>query len=144
MAKEKSIAASSIVRELFRRGAHKRNQGRTVRLVTAVTFGIVFLLAAWRLNETLAAGEWSDYQWPIPGVLLFAGWWFSYRIVNWPRFADFLIAVEAEMSKVSWPTQTELFRSSLVVIFLIFSLATVLFGFDLFWQFTFQKLGILN
>ena len=121
-----------------------------MRLVTLVTLGIVFLLAAWRLYETLAAGRLDDNQWVrlacffIPGVLLLAGWWFSYRVVNWPRFADFLIAVEAEMSKVSWPTQTELFRSSLVVIFLIFSLATVLFGFDLFWQFTFQKLGILN
>ena len=33
-----------------------------------------------------------------------------------PAFADFLIAVEAEMNKVSWPTRTELFRGSMVVI----------------------------
>ena len=146
MAKEKSIAASSILSELFQLGAHKRNQGRTVRLVTSVTFGVVFALAAWRLNETLSAGVLSGYPWVrvTPGVLLLAGWWFSYRIVNWPRFADFLIAVEAEMSKVSWPSQTELFRSSLVVIFLIFSMATLLFGFDMFWQFTFRFFGILN
>jgi preprotein translocase subunit SecE len=150
MAKEKSIAASSIIGELFQIGAHKRNQGRTVRLVTSVTFGVVFALAAWRLNETLSAATLSEN--PLvnrlirvsPGVLLLAGWWFSYRVVNWPRFADFLIAVEAEMSKVSWPTQTELFRSSLVVIFLIFSMAALLFGFDMFWQFTFQFFGILN
>ncbi len=150
MAKEKSIAASSILSELFQLGAHKRNQGRTVRLVTAVTFGIVFFLAAWRLYETLSAGRLDDRQWvklacySVPGVLLFAGWWFSYRVVNWPRFADFLIAVEAEMSKVSWPSQTELFRSSLVVILLIFSMAALLFGFDMFWQFTFRFFGILN
>ncbi len=144
MAKEKSIASSSILSELFQLGAHKRNQGRTVRLVTSVTIAIVVALGAWRLHETFAAGSLSDYQWVIPSALLFAGWWFSYRIVNWPKFADFLIAVEAEMSKVSWPSQTELFRSSLVVIFLIFSLASVLFGFDLFWQYTFKLLGILN
>ncbi len=146
MAKEKSIAASSILSELFQLGAHKRNQGRTVRLVTSVTFGIVFALAAWRLNETLAATDLSDNRWVrvTPGVVLFGGWWFCYRIVNWPRFADFLIAVEAEMSKVSWPTQTELFRSSLVVIFLIFSMAALLFGFDMFWQATFRFFGILN
>ena len=35
-------------------------------------------------------------------VLAF-GLWLGYRIVNVPQFADFLIAVEAEMNKVSWP-----------------------------------------
>ena len=32
--------------------------------------------------------------------------------MNMPRFADFLIAVEAEMNKVSWPSKAELIRSS--------------------------------
>jgi len=41
---------------------------------------------------------------------------------------DFLIAVEAEMNKVSWPSRAELVRSAAVVIFVIFLLATVLFG----------------
>ncbi len=77
MAKEKSIASSSILSELFQLGAHKRNQGRTVRLVTSVTIGVVFALAAWRLNETLSAGTLSDNKWVrvTPGVLLLAGWW---------------------------------------------------------------------
>ncbi len=33
------------------------------------------------------------------------GLWLCFRLVNMPRFADFLIAVEAEMNKVSWPTR---------------------------------------
>ena len=37
-------------------------------------------------------------------MLLAAGLWASYRLVNVPAVADFLIAVEAEMNKVSWPT----------------------------------------
>ena len=60
-----------------------------------------------------------------------------------PKFADFLIAVEAEMTKVSWPTQTELVRSSLVVIFFIVSLAAILFMFDLVWRTVFQFIGII-
>lgn len=36
------------------------------------------------------------------GLLLF---WVSYRVVNMPVFADFLIATEAEMNKVSWTTR---------------------------------------
>jgi preprotein translocase SecE subunit len=70
----------------------------------------------------------------IPGVLLVASMWGSYRLVNVPGFADFLIAVEAEMNKVSWPTRVELFRASMVVMILIFSLAIVLAAFDSFWR----------
>jgi preprotein translocase subunit SecE len=64
--------------------------------------------------------------------------------VNIPRFADFLIAVEAEMNKVSWPARQELIRSSLVVIFVIFAMAIALFGFDLVWGGVFEWLGVLQ
>jgi preprotein translocase subunit SecE len=64
--------------------------------------------------------------------------------VNWPRFADFLIAVEAEMAKVSWPTRSELFRSTLVVLVTIAILSTVLYAYDLIWQYFFRALGIIG
>jgi preprotein translocase subunit SecE len=79
----------------------------------------------------------------VSGALLLAGFWMAYRLVNVPAFADFLIAVEAEMNKVSWPTRTELYRSSIVVLVTIFALAFVLFGFDFFWDSFFSWLGIL-
>jgi preprotein translocase subunit SecE len=56
-----------------------------------------------------------------------------------PSFADFLISVEAEMSKVSWPTRGELIRASIVVILMIFFLAAILFGFDLVWRFLLEE-----
>ena len=68
-------------------------------------------------------------------VALAAALWLCYRIVNVPRFADFLIAVEAEMAKVSWPTGDEVARSSAVIICLIFALAGILAAYDLFWWF---------
>ena len=44
-------------------------------------------------------------------LLLSAGLiWFAWRIVNWPTFADFLIATEAEINKVSWTTRKRLVR----------------------------------
>jgi preprotein translocase SecE subunit len=79
----------------------------------------------------------------IPLVLLLAALWGCYRVVNVPGFADFLIAVEAEMNKVSWPTRFELFRASLVVLLLIFSLAIILFAFDSFWGLFFRWTGVL-
>jgi preprotein translocase subunit SecE len=65
-----------------------------------------------------------------PLIVLVVGLWVSFRIVNVPRFADFLISVEAEMNKVSWPSRSELFRASVVVIVVIFFLAATLFMYD--------------
>ncbi len=70
------------------------------------------------------------------------GMWFGYRLVNWPQFADFLISVEAELNKVSWPTQKELVRASLVVIFTILFLSVILFAYDALWEFLFGLFGI--
>ncbi len=58
------------------------------------------------------------------------GAWAAFRVVNIPAFADFLISVEGEMNKVSWPSRGELFRASVVVILVIFFLAALLFLYD--------------
>jgi preprotein translocase subunit SecE len=68
--------------------------------------------------------------------------WAAYRIVNLPVFADFLIAVEAEMNKVSWPSWSELVRWSMVVIIVIFSIGFLLAAFDMFWVWFFNWLGM--
>ena len=67
----------------------------------------------------------------------------AYRIVNFPPFADFLIAVEAEMYKVSWPARAELFRASIVVLVVIFFLAAVLYAYDNIWRVLFRLLRVL-
>lgn len=113
--------------------------------MTAVAVFVIVALGCWRLysflpslisNAVLARS--------IAGVLLAAGLWFGFRVVNWPRFADFLIAVEAEMNKVTWPSKEELRRAAVVVIFTIFFLAITLFAFDIVWQFIFSKLGVTS
>lgn len=118
--------------ELVHVGIYKRTQGRITRQVTFAALAVTIALGAWRLKDLLA-GKGMEYQFALPGLLLLAGVWASYRLVNVPAFADFLIAVEAEMNKVSWPTRTELFRASMVVLILIFSLAIILWVYDFFW-----------
>ena len=76
----------------------------------------------------------------LPFVLLLLGWWVSYRAVNLPSFADFLIAVEAEMNKVSWPGRGELFRASVVVLVVIVVIVVALYGIDLFWKYLLRGL----
>ena len=58
-----------------------------------------------------------------PALLLLAGLVDLLPGGELPGFADFLIAVEAEMNKVSWPSRGELFRASIVVLVMIFVLA---------------------
>jgi preprotein translocase subunit SecE len=70
------------------------------------------------------------------------GMWLGFRLINWPRFADFLIAVEAELGKVSWPKLNELYRASMVVIFTMAFLALLLFCYDALWQLLFEALGV--
>ena len=130
--------------EMLQVGIYKRTQGRITRQVTCGALAVIFLVAAYRLFVILkgTSPAWGAYG--VPVLVLALGAWASYRLVNLPRFADFLIAVEAEMNKVSWPTTDELIRSSLVVIFVIFFLAFILFGFDQVWMAIFRFLGVLR
>lgn len=116
---------------MFNTSRYKRSQGKVARQLTLAALAVIVAVGAWKLN---AAGETDFQRYVVPLVVLAVGWWASFRIVNLPRFADFLISVEAEMNKVSWPTRTELWRSSLVVILLILFLSAVLFGYDIFWR----------
>jgi preprotein translocase subunit SecE len=135
--------AGSLLGEMLSFSLYKWSQGRVTRQVTFAALAVIVGLGAWQLSQLitgLAAGESTGpdlgvMRFAVPGALLAAGLWLCFRIVNIPRFAEFLIAVEAEMAKVSWPTGTEVFRSSAVVIFLIFALAFLLAAFDLFWGF---------
>lgn len=158
MANQKqTVSQGSFWPELLRFGLYKPNQGRIVRQVTFFAMVILSALVAYELY----AGGWLNFlnskstttdgltTTGLPyakygAALLFAGicTWISYRVVNFPKFADFLIAVEAEMNKVSWPTKDQLYRSSAVVIFVIFAMAASLFLFDIIWTIAFETIGI--
>lgn len=135
---------NEFIQELFHGGIYKRTQGRITRQVTWAAIVIAAFLGVWRLEQTLMVVLDTGLRYGICAGLFLVSVWVAYRIVNMPAFADFLIAVEAEMNKVSWPTRSELIRASLVVLVTIFSLTVVLFVFDLVWNQLFQRLGILG
>ena len=138
-----SRGSASFVQNLFQAGLYKRNQGRITRQVTFAAIAIAMLLGCWRLH---LSADPTDVAMRIglPAVLLGVGLWIAYRIVNLATFADFLISVEAEMTKVSWPTRTELVRGSMVVLITILFLAGFLFMFDFIWAMVFKYLGIVG
>ncbi|MFP6674391.1 MAG: preprotein translocase subunit SecE [Pirellulaceae bacterium] len=144
MAKQAS-ASNSFLKELFQFNFYKRNQGRISR---QVTFGAVFVavaLGSWGMVGSLEGRSYGAYvYYGVPIALVAMGFWFSFRLVNYSKFADFLIAVEAEMNKVTWPSRELLVRGSMVVIFVIFFMAFLLFGFDMLWKFLFRLMGVLQ
>jgi len=132
----------SFLQELFRTGLYKRSQGRVVRQVTFAVIAITVALGCFKLSQSL--DDWGPLvRYGVPGLITAIGVWIGFRIVNHPEFADFLIAVEAEMNKVSWPTRSELFRASGVVLVTIFLLAGILAMFDLLWSGIFRYLNIV-
>ncbi|HVU90399.1 MAG TPA: preprotein translocase subunit SecE [Pirellulales bacterium] len=170
MMKEGNTATATLWRDLFSLGFYKRSQGRIARQATFIILALVVCLAGWSLldymsdkvlpfTNLLLGGEAAEggaaagkatydaingyARYLLPLALVFGGVWLAFRAVNVPRIADFLIAVEAEMNKVSWPSRTEMFRATLVVIFTIFGLAVILFGYDLLWRGLLQLLGVL-
>ncbi|MEX0824987.1 MAG: preprotein translocase subunit SecE [Pirellulaceae bacterium] len=146
MSREVATQSPPLTSELMSASVYKRNQGRIVRQATCLAIWVIVALGCWRLYQALL-GRFPENGWleiAIPGGILVAGVWIGFRLVNWPRFADFLIAVEAEMNKVSWPAKSELVRASIVVIFTIFFLAMVLFLFDIAWQYIFGWIGVTS
>lgn len=154
----------AFLHEMVRFGIYKRTQGKITRQVTFAVLVVVIGLGLARLSSILKsssiAENWANwfgqyawlapFQWLakgcalvsatgpfylwFPGLLLLLAAWACYRLVNVPSFADFLIAVEAEMNKVSWPTKPELYRASMVVLVVIVVLAAMMSLFDVLWR----------
>ncbi len=63
------------------------------------------------------------------GVSGYLGW-VIFRIVHFPPFAEFLIATEAEMNKVSWTNKEDLIRATTVVLATVVLMTVFLFMVD--------------
>lgn len=149
MTKDNSGAGSGFmqaVQEIFKLEVYKRSQGRLVRQLTCLAVWVAFALIAWRLNRSLSIDWHAEpmVAYGVSGFILIAGLWLGYRLVNMATFADFLIAVEAEMNKVSWPSRTELIRASIVVIVLMFGLTMVLFTYDVVLDQLLRAIGVVT
>jgi preprotein translocase SecE subunit len=82
----------------------------------------------------------------VPLLLLALSLWLAWRIVNMPTFADFLIATEAELNKVSWTTQKRLVQDTVVVLVTTVLLTVFLFATDQTWRLilSWKPIGVLQ
>ena len=127
--------------------AYKPEQGRMARMAAFWSLALLLLFGCTFLHDTLA-GYVDALQDPIGGLeipivsigltgaflisaLLFLGgilWLYSY--MNRPKVADFLIEVETEMRKVTWPTLEQVINASIVVVITVAVLMGFLAGSD--------------
>jgi preprotein translocase subunit SecE len=137
-----------LLKELFRIRRYKSNQGRLMRRLTMSGVWTVFICGAYKFTQL--AFDWApllreqEVRYIVALFFITAGMWFGYRLVQWPLFADFLVAVESEMVKVSWPGKAELYSSTIVVLIMFAILSAMIYIFDLVWVFVFNSLQILG
>jgi preprotein translocase SecE subunit len=150
----------------FHTNNYKRTQGLRVRRYTLVGLLLVGLSGVWAgwHHMTFGSGDkWmrmpflvegddfkavnvlSDVQYSVPLLIAAAVLWVSWRAVNLPTFADFLVATEAEMNKVSWSPRKRLVQDTVVVLTTTILLTLFLLFVDLFWGWLLSRepIGVL-
>lgn len=122
---------------------YKPMQGWNARVYTAVGLGLIAAGAVWHAYER-ALDFNAGTRFAIPAVVAGLLAWVIFRVVQYPPFAEFLIATEAEMNKVSWTSRDDLYRSTIVVLATVLLLAFYLFVVDWFWLFLLRMIGVLQ
>lgn len=143
---------------------YKKTQGLKVRratllgILTIVGCGIYSLLNHHTLEFGLPdRNNWvlwlpggtglillPDVRFTVPILLTLGSLWFAYRVVNYPAFADFLIATEAEINKVSWTTRRKLVQDTIVVLTTVVLMTAFIFFVDIAWGWGLSKIGVLQ
>ena len=122
---------------------YKPGQGKYTRVTTFVTATVIVLVGAWLLSRQLSdLGTYLQFGLPtlmVVGVAALVFW-----LVNRPTSADFLIATEGEMKKVSWSSKKEIIGSTKVVIITTFILASLLWAVDLIFVLLFTHFKIMG
>lgn len=133
----------------FEAKSYKRNQGQRVRRLTILGILLLFGSGIYTMahNNVLGDGDWTvavpfagtsvtllaQVKYTVPLILIGLSLWFAWRVVNFPVFADFLVATEAEINKVSWTPRARLIQDTIVVLVTVILMTGFLFVVDIFW-----------
>ena len=124
---------------------YKRGQGKYTRILTFAGIVGLVVLGAYALSDKLSG--YGPTQQPVvrfgvPALLVVLFALGMLWLVNRPKTADFLIATEGEMKKVSWSSKKEIVGSTKVVIIFTLILTAILFGMDAVFAILFRQTGI--
>ncbi len=117
---------------------YKRGQGKYTRLCSAFAGAIIAAAGCWALYKKLVV--WLGFLsqqyrlWVatmVPAGLFVTLALLLFWLVNRPSVADFMIAAEGEMKKVSWSSKHEIVVSTTVVVVVVIFMAALLGVTDL-------------
>jgi preprotein translocase SecE subunit len=147
----------------FSVAAYKKEQGKRVRrgtilgVLALVGCGVYTMLAHrllesgppnWQVTIPFSGGRaWvilPDARFTVPILIAAAAIWIAYRVANFPGFADFLIATEAELNKVSWSPWKKLKQDTVVVLITVLLLTLFLFFVDQGWAWLLTRVGVVQ
>ncbi len=109
---------------------YRKTQGRWTRLGTIAGAGTLVVVGALYMWTELPT-DLGLFRAAIPLFIMLACLYVLLRVVNSKRPADFMIATEGEMKKVSWSSKKEIIGSAKVVIVTLMLMGLVLFLVDL-------------
>ncbi len=124
---------------------YKRGQGKNTRLCSGFAVALMAGLGCLRLYDKLEAASWGlsikANMWiatMVPAGLFVGLAVLIFWLVNKASVADFMIAAEGEMKKVSWSSKQEITVSTIIVIIVLVTMAILLgttdIGFKLFFD----------
>ena len=118
---------------------YKRGQGYYTRLITALTSFAIIAIGSFVLFQKLrvVGNPWVEIFVPIGVCGIFT--LLVFLIVNKPKIADFMIAAEGEIKKVSWASRSEIMASTVVVISVVILMSSLLFLADLFFKYVMME-----
>ena len=134
---------------------YKRGQGKYTRTATFAVGALIGALVGhevWKQLDGSDLGYWQAsglsvglyLVYGIP-LVVFAGVVAGvYLAVNRPRSADFMIATEGEMKKVSWSSKREIIGGTKVVITTTFILALMLYVVDVGFSKFFEWIDVMR
>ena len=117
---------------------YKRGQGKYTRLCSAFGAALMVGLGCLQLYKKLEAVGWGLSRraalWiatMVPAGLFVALGLLIFWLINKPSVADFMIASEGEMKKVSWSSRKEIAVSTFIVIVVVIIMGVILGVADL-------------
>ena len=111
---------------------YKRGQGKNTRLWSGLATAALGGIGCLQLYKKLDATDLTPWvKFLVPAILFAALGVLIYWLVNKPTVADFMIAAEGEMKKVSWSSREEIMVSTVIVIVVVFCMAALLGVTDL-------------
>ena len=120
---------------------YKRGQGYQTRLWSGLISFTVVVIGCYRLYRELLVYNILLYSLVPIGVCILLGG-LIYWLVNKPTVADFMIAAEGELKKVSWSSRREIVVSTFVVICVVVVLGVILLIADFVFRYLFMTIGL--